>query len=155
MSALAVLFILAFIVSVDLRIIAVVGPDHDPSAAYASIDAVGGVGPIHVAAKARDLTTGSPPRRSSSAIRRARAGDHGAAAMDGPLRLDRVRIHRTVLDARGILGAAARQLRGYGHEPRELEYADKRWWCPDTPKRPRDIPRATSGHRATQGQYAA
>jgi hypothetical protein len=84
LSALPVAFTLAFIVSVDLRIITVVGADHDPSAAYASIDAVGGVGPIHVTAQgagphdgftAYKVFVGDPPRT--------RWGDHGAAAMDG------------------------------------------------------------------------
>jgi hypothetical protein len=63
MSALAVLFTLAFIVSVDLRIITVVGPDHDLSAAYASIDAVGGVG------RRRSAAAGIRARASGTGVR--------------------------------------------------------------------------------------
>jgi hypothetical protein len=62
----------------------VVGADHFPSAGYASIDAVAGVGPIHVAAAglgpADGFTSykafvGNPPRT--------RWGDYGAAVLDG------------------------------------------------------------------------
>ena len=61
-----------------------VGADHYPSAAYASIDANAGVGDIHVAAEglgpqdgftAYKAFVGNPPRT--------RWGDYGAVAMDG------------------------------------------------------------------------
>ncbi len=61
-----------------------VGADHFPSAAYASLDAVYGVGDIHVAAEGLGPSdgftsykafVGDPPRT--------RWGDYGAAAMDG------------------------------------------------------------------------
>jgi hypothetical protein len=61
-----------------------VGADHYPSAAYASIDAVAGVGDIHIAKEGLGPSdgftsykafVGNPPRT--------RWGDYGAAAMDG------------------------------------------------------------------------
>jgi hypothetical protein len=61
-----------------------VGADHYPSAAYASIDAVAGVGDIHIAKAglgpddgftSYKAFVGNPPRT--------RWGDYGAAAMDG------------------------------------------------------------------------
>ena len=61
-----------------------VGGDYYPSAAYASIDAVAGVGDVHVIAEGKGPSdgftsykafVGNPPRT--------RWGDYGAAAMDG------------------------------------------------------------------------
>src|SRR4030088_47040 len=58
-----------------------VGNDHYPSAAYATIDAANGVGNIHVAA------AGVGPQDGFSAYpalaTRSRWGDYGAAAVDG------------------------------------------------------------------------
>ena len=52
----------------------VVGEDYYPSAGYATIDADGSVGPIHIAAPASDRPTASRATRRSSATRRARVG---------------------------------------------------------------------------------
>ncbi len=62
----------------------VLGNDHYPSAGYAGIDAIVGVGDIHIAAEGAgpdDGFTGYKPTASNGT--RPRWGDYGAAASDG------------------------------------------------------------------------
>src|SRR5258708_28518752 len=62
----------------------VLGNDHYPSAGYAGIDSIIGVGDIHIAAEGGgpdDRFTGYKPTASNGT--RPRWGDYGAAASDG------------------------------------------------------------------------
>jgi len=62
----------------------VLGSDHYPSAGYAGIDSIIGIGDIHIAAEglgADDGFTGYKPTASNGT--RPRWGDYGAAASDG------------------------------------------------------------------------
>jgi len=60
-----------------------VGEDHHPTAAYASIDAKVGVGDIHVAAEGVGVQDGFSGYKAFGNPPRPRWGDYGAAAVDG------------------------------------------------------------------------
>ncbi len=60
-----------------------VGADHFPSAAFASLDSRAGAGPVHVAAEGRGSQDGFTGYRPFAAVPRPRWGDYGAAASDG------------------------------------------------------------------------
>lgn len=61
----------------------VVGADHYPSAGYAGIDAISGVGALHVAAEGVGPQDGFSGYRVFGDPPRPRWGDYGAAAVDG------------------------------------------------------------------------
>ena len=60
-----------------------VGNDHWPSAAYASLDAIVGAGPVHVVAEGVGPEDGFAAYRPISGTTRQRWGDYGAAAVVG------------------------------------------------------------------------